>query len=78
MLNNLRLVLQEQDEHLEAIALLQEAAERQTDPTTRARVLNNLAISLEERGQEERGQVALAYEQRVAAARAVAGSRGLV
>jgi len=78
VLNNLGLVLQEQDEHLEAIALLQEAAERQTDPTTRARVLNNLAISLEERGQEERGQVALAYEQRVAAARAVAGSRGLV
>lgn len=73
VLNNLGLVLQEQDRHLEAIALMQEAAERQTDPTTRARVLNNLAISL-----EERGQVLLAHEHRLAAARAVAGSHSLV
>lgn len=73
VLNNLGLVLQERDRHLEAIALMQEAAERQTDATTRARVLNNLAISL-----EERGQVLLAHEQRLAAARAVAGSHSLV
>jgi DNA-binding SARP family transcriptional activator len=73
VLNNLGLTLQEMDLHLEAAACLQEAAERQTDPTTRARVLNNLSISL-----EERGQVQLAHEQRLAAARAVAGSGSLV
>jgi tetratricopeptide (TPR) repeat protein len=73
VLNNLGLTLQDMDLHLEAAGCLQEAAERQTDPTTRARVLNNLSISL-----EERGQVQLAYEQRLAAARAVAGSGGLV
>jgi len=73
VLNNLGLVLQEQDRHLEAIALMQEAAERQTDPTTRARVLNNLAISL-----EERGQVQLAHEHRLAALRAVTGGESLV
>jgi hypothetical protein len=73
VLNNLGLTLQDMDLHLEAAGCLQEAAERQTDPTTRARVLNNLSISL-----EERGQVQLAYEQRLAAARAVAGSGSLV
>jgi DNA-binding SARP family transcriptional activator len=73
VLNNLGLTLQDMDLHLEAAASLQEAAERQTDPTTRARVLNNLSISL-----EERGQVQLAHEQRLAAARAVAGSGSLV
>jgi DNA-binding SARP family transcriptional activator len=73
VLNNLGLTLQDMDLHLEAAACLQEAAERQTDPTTRARVLNNLSISL-----EERGQVQLAHEQRLAAARAVAGSGSLV
>lgn len=73
VLNNLGLVLQAQDLHPEAIGCLQESAERQTDPATRARVLNNLAISL-----EERGQVELAREQRLAAARAVAGSGSVV
>ena len=73
LLNNLGLLLQSQDEHLEAIALMQEAAERQTDPLVRARVLNNLAISL-----EERGQVAQAREQRLAAARSAQGSGGVV
>ncbi len=73
VLNNLGLTLQDMDLHLEAAACLQEAAERQADPTTRARVLNNLSISL-----EERGQVQLAHEQRLAAARAVAGSGSLV
>ena len=73
VLNNLGLVLQAQDQHPEAIAHLQESAERQTDPATRARVLNNLAISL-----EERGQVELAREQRLAAARAVAGTGSVV
>ena len=73
VLNNLGLVLQAQDDHLGAIGLMQESAERQADPATRARVLNNLAISL-----EERGLVEMAREQRLAAARAVAGSGGLV
>ena len=73
VLNNLGLVLQSQDEHLQAIGLLQESAERQHVPATRARVLNNLAISL-----EERGQVELAHQQRLAAARAVAGSGSVV
>ena len=73
VLNNLGLVLQAQDLHPEAIAYLQESAERQTDPATRARVLNNLAISL-----EERGQVELAREQRLAAARAVSGTGSVV
>jgi DNA-binding SARP family transcriptional activator/tetratricopeptide (TPR) repeat protein len=73
VLNNLGLVLQAQDLHPEAIGCLQESAERQTDPATRARVLNNLAISL-----EERGQVQLAREQRLAAARAVVGSGSVV
>jgi DNA-binding SARP family transcriptional activator len=72
-LNNLALVLQEQDEHLDAIALMQEAAERQTDPSTRARVLNNMAISL-----DEIGQAPLALERRLAAARVVAGSGNMV
>lgn len=64
VLNNLALVLQDQDDHLGAIGLLQESAALQTDPLVRARVLNNLGLSL-----EDRGQVALAYEQRLAAAR---------
>ena len=73
LLNNLGLLLQSQDEHLEAIAFMQEAADRQSDPLVRARVLNNLAISL-----EERGQVAQAREQRLAAARSALGSGGVV
>lgn len=73
VLNNLGLVLQEMDDHVGAIPLMQEAAERQPDPMTRARVLNNIGISL-----EERGQVQLAYDQRLAAARAVAGSSSVV
>ncbi len=68
VLNNLALVLQEADEHVAAVGLLQEAASKQPDPLVRARVQNNLAISL-----EEQGQAALAYEQRLAAARAVGG-----
>ena len=73
VLNNLGLVLQAEDDHLGAIGLMQESAERQPEPATRARVLNNLAISL-----EERGQVLLAREQRLSAARAVADSGGVV
>lgn len=73
VLNSLGLVLQEQDQHLAAVAQFQEAAERQSDPTLRARVLNNAAFSL-----EEQGQLGLAYEQRLAAARLVAGSGSLV
>ena len=73
LLNNLGLLLQSQDEHLEAIALMQEAADLQTDPLVRARVINNLAISL-----EERGQVVQAREQRLAAARSTLGSGGVV
>ncbi len=69
VLNNLALVLQETDDHLGASSLLQESAGRQTDPLIRARVLNNLAISL-----EERGQSALAYEQRLTAARLCAAA----
>ena len=73
VLNNLALVLGEMDDHLGASGLLQESAGRQTDPLVRARVLNNLGISL-----EERGQSALAYEQRLAAARlcSAAASQG--
>ena len=52
---------------------MQEAAERQHDPLVRARVLNNLAISL-----EERGQVVQAREQRLAAARSAQGTGGVV
>ena len=73
LLNNLGLVHQAQDEHAQAIALMQESAERQSDPLVRARVLNNLAISL-----EERGQSALAREQRLAAARSAQGAGGMV
>ena len=73
LLNNLGLLLQSQDEHGSAIALMQEAAERQHDPLVRARVLNNLAISL-----EERGQVVQAREQRLAAARSAQGTGGVV
>ncbi len=70
-LNNLALVLQDLDDHLPAIALLQEAAQRQPDPIVRARVVSNLAISL-----EERGQAAIAREQVLAAARLVQGAAG--
>ncbi len=73
VLNNLGLLLQDQDEHLEAIALMQEAAARQPDPLVRARVVNNLATSL-----EERGQSALAREQCLAAARQVQGAAAVV
>lgn len=73
VLNNLGLLLQDLDEHLAAIALMQEAAERQPDALVRARVINNLGISL-----EERGQAALAREQCLAAARLVQGSAAVV
>ena len=73
VLNNLGLLLQDLDQHLEAIALMQEAAERQTDPLVRARVINNLAISL-----DARGQAALAREQCLTAARLVRGSAAVV
>jgi len=69
VLNNLGLLLQDLDDHLGAIALMQESAERQADPLVRARVINNLGISL-----EERGQAALAREQCLAAARLVQGT----
>lgn len=70
VLNNLALVLQERDQHLAASGLLQESAGLQSDALIRARVLNNLGTSL-----EERGQVALAYEQRLAAARLCAAAQ---
>ena len=70
VLNNLALVLQERDQHLAASGLLQESAGLQSDPLIRARVLNNLGTSL-----EERGQAALAYEQRLAAARLCAAAQ---
>ncbi len=73
VLNNLGLVLQDLDQHLEAISLMQEAAERQTDPLVRARVINNLAISL-----DARGQAALAREQCLTAARLVRGGAAVV
>lgn len=73
VLNNLGLLLQSQDDHLQAIALMQEAAALQTDPLVRARVVNNVAISL-----EERGQVAQAREQRLSAARSALGTGGVV
>ena len=72
LLNNLGLLLQEQDDHLAAIGLMQEAAERQTDALVRARVFNNMAISM-----EERGQVVQAREQRLAAARLTQGTGGV-
>ena len=73
VLNNLGLLLQDLDQHLEAISLMQEAAERQTDPLVRARVINNLAISL-----DARGQAALAREQCLTAARLVRGAAAVV
>lgn len=73
VLNNLGLVLQEQDGHVAAIGLMQQAIELQRDPLERARVQNNLAISL-----EEQGLVALALEHRLGAARATAGAGGVV
>ena len=72
-LNNLGLLLQDEDDHAGAITLLQDAAERQTDPLVRARVINNLAISL-----EARGQAALAHERCLAAARLAGGAAGVV
>lgn len=72
-LNNLGLLLQDEDEHTGAISLLQEAAERQTDPLVRARVINNLAISL-----EARGQAGLAHERCLSAARLAGGAAGVV
>jgi DNA-binding SARP family transcriptional activator len=72
-LNNLGLLLQDEDEHEGAITLLQEAAERQPDPLVRARVINNLAISL-----EARGQAALAHERCLSAARLAGGAAGVV
>ena len=72
-LNNLGLLLQDEDEHARAISLLQEAAERQSDPLVRARVINNLAISL-----EARGQAGLALERCLSAARLAGGAAGVV
>jgi len=72
VLNNLGLLVQDLDDHLGAIALMQEAADRQTDPLVRARVINNLGVSL-----EERGQAAMAREQCLAAARLVQGAAGV-
>lgn len=73
VLNNLGLLLQDQDEHLQAIALIQEAAQRQTDPLVRARVISNLAGSL-----QARGQALLARQQCLEAARAVHGAADVV
>lgn len=69
ILNNLALVLEEMDDHVGASDLLRESERLQTDPLVRARVLNNLGIAL-----EERGQLAQAYEQRLVAARLCAAS----
>jgi DNA-binding SARP family transcriptional activator len=49
-LNNLALALMELDEHAQAISRFEESAQLQTDLATRARVLNNMAISQEETG----------------------------
>ena len=69
VLNNLALVLQEMDDYVGASELLGESERLQTDPLVRARVLNNLGIAL-----EERGQLAQAYEQRLVGARLCAAS----
>lgn len=73
VLNNLGLVLQDLDEHVPAVGLLQQAAELQPDALVRARVQNNLAISL-----EAQGLAALALEQRLAAARWATGAGDVV
>jgi tetratricopeptide (TPR) repeat protein len=71
ILNNLALAQVEGDDHLEAILHFEEAARLQAEPVTRARVLNNLALSLEEVGSIER-----ALETRLTAQRLLRGQDG--
>jgi len=71
-LNNLALALMELDEHAQAIARFEESARLQTDLATRARVLNNLAISY-----EETGAAAHALKTRESALALLAGHEGV-
>ena len=71
ILNNLALAQMECDDHVAAILHFEEAARLQTDSLTRARVLNNLALSLEEIGSIER-----ALETRLTAQRLLRGQDG--
>ncbi|HTT11419.1 MAG TPA: AAA family ATPase [Burkholderiaceae bacterium] len=71
ILNNLALAQMEADDHVTAILHFEESARLQPDTLTRARVLNNLALSLEEVGSVER-----AYETRLTAQRLLRGQDG--
>jgi tetratricopeptide (TPR) repeat protein len=71
ILNNLALAQMEADDHVAAILHFEEAARLQPDALTRARVLNNLALSLEEVGGIER-----ALETRLTAQRLLRGHDG--
>ena len=71
ILNNLALAQMEADDHVAAILHFEEAARLQPDTLTRARVLNNLALSLEEVGSIER-----ALETRISAQRLLRGQDG--
>jgi DNA-binding SARP family transcriptional activator len=71
ILNNLALAEMEADDHVAAILHFEEASRLQRDVMTRARVLNNLAISLEETGNLER-----ALEIRLDAQRLLRGQDG--
>lgn len=71
ILNNLALAQMEADDHVAAILHFEEAARLQPDALTRARVLNNLALSLEEIGGVER-----ALETRLTAQRLLRGQDG--
>ena len=71
ILNNLALAEMEADDHVTAILHFEEAARLQPDTLTRARVLNNLALSLEEVGSVEH-----AMETRMTAQRLLRGQDG--
>ena len=71
ILNNLALAQMEADDHVPAILHFEEAARLQPDTLTRARVLNNLALSLEEVGNVEH-----ALETRLTAQRLLRGQDG--
>src|SRR5262249_56210772 len=71
ILNKLALAQMEADDHVAAILHFEEAARLQPDTLTRARVLNNLALSLEEVGGIER-----ALDTRISAQRLLRGQDG--
>jgi DNA-binding SARP family transcriptional activator len=71
ILNNLALAQLDGDDLVDAILHFEEAARLQPDTLTRARVLNNLALSLEEVGSIER-----ALETRLTAQRLLRGQDG--